>query len=229
MNNLLSHLESSVFSRINGSTKSTVLVKDVTILFQVPKTQQQKFTLLRKGIDLPLVIKSLNQIFETNADCQEILLIYENKNDNLNVEVNNTTVFFDNYQVALSINDLKDDMRLKIQFIRDNIRSKMSIGSLILNYRLNECMQKKIRQLSKIYSSWRPIRGDGNCYYRAIIFGFIEQIIINDRRYILYQFIDTLLKIEFNDDDKKDELVTHDRLLKSLFDAAGKFVAFLCY
>lgn len=35
----------------------------------------------------------------------------------------------------------------------------------------------KVEQLEKRYSTWRKIRGDGNCYYRCVIFATLEQIL----------------------------------------------------
>jgi ubiquitin thioesterase protein OTUB1 len=36
-----------------------------------------------------------------------------------------------------------------------------------------------LHELTTYYTYWRNIRGDGNCYYRAIIFGIIEKFIKN--------------------------------------------------
>ena len=33
------------------------------------------------------------------------------------------------------------------------------------------------RYLTKKYSSWRQIRGDGNCYYRAFLYAVCEQLL----------------------------------------------------
>lgn len=46
--------------------------------------------------------------------------------------------------------------------------------------------------LSASYSSWRRIRGDGNCLYSAFIFGFLERLTLNfdDFSILLEQIVD---------------------------------------
>jgi hypothetical protein len=43
--------------------------------------------------------------------------------------------------------------------------------------RCNKSIQQKIEQLNENYIGYREIRGDGNCYYRAVFCGIIEKII----------------------------------------------------
>ena len=36
-------------------------------------------------------------------------------------------------------------------------------------------MREQIEALADCYCGFRPIRGDGNCYYRAVGFSFLER------------------------------------------------------
>ena len=57
------------------------------------------------------------------------------------------------------------------------------------NVLLKNEMQKKFEAFENIIYKWRKIKGDGNCFYRAIIFRYLELIILN------------------NDIDKMEELI----------------------
>ena len=35
----------------------------------------------------------------------------------------------------------------------------------------------RVDELSMNYDSWRKIRGDGNCYYRAVAYSYLENLI----------------------------------------------------
>ena len=97
---------------------------------------------------------------------------------------------FNNYLLSFNTNDLL------------NLRTAISNSSLILNenskpnigffnslahllekaYNFNQTlktyMMGKYSMLSDDIYKYRPIKGDGNCFYRAVIFSFIEQIIL---------------------------------------------------
>jgi len=69
----------------------------------------------------------------------------------------------------------KEDDRLK----RVNVGMEEPLSSLLEEFRYNQGQQQQIRKLmgEEKYSRWRRIRGDGNCYYRAFMFGIIEYLI----------------------------------------------------
>lgn len=66
-----------------------------------------------------------------------------------------------------------------------NVGKRKDISSMEDECRFNAGNIGKIRQLSEDYSHWRPIRGDGNCYYRTVIYGALESLLANRdmRRY----------------------------------------------
>lgn len=55
-----------------------------------------------------------------------------------------------------------------------NVKPKAPIQALVAEYHESSSMRSKSAQLAQAYSHWRSIRGDGNCYYRAMIFGLLE-------------------------------------------------------
>lgn len=50
-------------------------------------------------------------------------------------------------------------------------------------------MKKKQRQFKPIIHYWRKIKGDGNCFYRAVIFSYIERIILSNNKQLLANLI----------------------------------------
>ena len=58
--------------------------------------------------------------------------------------------------------------------------------------------KKKLRNLYLILNSgfqwFRPILGDGNCYFRAVIFGVLEQVVISNRQKVYFPFLRRLLQ-----------------------------------
>jgi hypothetical protein len=53
-------------------------------------------------------------------------------------------------------------------------KERLPIESLQLVYKYNESFVEYAKAISKSYSSWRRVRGDGNCYYRAIGVALLE-------------------------------------------------------
>jgi hypothetical protein len=43
----------------------------------------------------------------------------------------------------------------------------------------NPVFVQKIDALSNLYSTLRRIRGDGNCFFRSFIFGYLEWLLMN--------------------------------------------------
>lgn len=54
--------------------------------------------------------------------------------------------------------------------------------SLFLEYAVgNPVFAKKIDSLSHSFSSMRRTRGDGNCFYRAFIFSYLEGLLLHSQ------------------------------------------------
>ena len=61
-------------------------------------------------------------------------------------------------------------------------------------FKFNESMKEKIDDMSEHYSGFRPIRGDGNCYYRAVSFSFLERALHGGEagKILLRDFLDRI-------------------------------------
>ena len=56
-----------------------------------------------------------------------------------------------------------------------NLLPRCSMVDLRDDYKYNKEMREQIEALADHYCGFRPIRGDGNCYYRAVGFSFLER------------------------------------------------------
>jgi hypothetical protein len=75
------------------------------------------------------------------------------------------------------LNDIKPKERVIFRSNKHNVGPKKEMRLLTQSYKNNNSMYQKFDSLCRTYFGWRSIRGDGNCYYRAIYFGLLEQII----------------------------------------------------
>ncbi|KAJ8341387.1 hypothetical protein SKAU_G00336780 [Synaphobranchus kaupii] len=57
------------------------------------------------------------------------------------------------------------------------VSKKLDVATL----RIEQPEDEKNKEISKHYSSIRRIRGDGNCFYRALIFGHLESLLQDER------------------------------------------------
>ncbi|XP_069494082.1 ubiquitin thioesterase OTUB2 [Ambystoma mexicanum] len=75
----------------------------------------------------------------------------------------------------------------------DLISEKFDFLSILNDHPGNRIYQRKIQDLSQRYASIRKTKGDGNCFYRALGFSYLETLIGNDRAEI-NRFKDIVLK-----------------------------------
>ena len=66
----------------------------------------------------------------------------------------------------------------------------------------NNSLKKKLESLNQNYFRWRKIKGDGNCFYRAIIFAYIEDLILKKNLFRLRDLI-----CDINEKMKDDRLI----------------------
>ena len=99
------------------------------------------------------------------------------------------------------------------------VRDRLPLTSIAGKDRFDYSLGDKIATLSNSYPGYLEIAGDGNCYYRAIIFGLIEQIISDpSKRKLLLRIRDLFGKLLFDG----LEFEQHAALLEALEDAAGE-------
>lgn len=81
-----------------------------------------------------------------------------------------------------------------------NLGERKSMYTLEDECRFNASKVEKIRQLTaKGYCSWRPVRGDGNCYYRTVIFGCLESMLSLGNMFRMSRMLQTLRNIHYEE------------------------------
>lgn len=79
-----------------------------------------------------------------------------------------------------------------------NVGELRTIEALEDECRFNAAKLQKIRHLAEGYDHWRPIRGDGNCYYRAVIYGALEALLALGDWQRWRQIVGVLAKLRFD-------------------------------
>jgi hypothetical protein len=81
-------------------------------------------------------------------------------------------------ELFMTIHQIKSGMQFCIaQHHHANLEPILSIRAQSVKERHNLAVSNIILELETEYNGYRKIRGDGNCYYRAIIFGVLEDIV----------------------------------------------------
>ena len=117
-----------------------------------------------------------------------------------------------------------NDSYVALRRIQENIGVLTPIESIPFKFSHNSVKIAKVQALADAYSGYRSVRGDGNCYYRAIFFSLIEQIISgcfddSEKRNESFKILhDVFCPLKF---EVKTESDFHKNLLKRLQEAAN--------
>mmetsp|Transcript_136512 Transcript_136512/g.323311 ORF Transcript_136512/g.323311 Transcript_136512/m.323311 type:complete len:347 (-) Transcript_136512:107-1147(-) len=92
-----------------------------------------------------------------------------------------------------------------------NVGHRCNIHTLEEECRFNPGKLEKIRRLAQVYSDWRSVRGDGNCYYRTVIFGALEALMASQDHQRLNQVMIALRQVHY---DCVAEQKCHNQMLQ---------------
>ena len=67
---------------------------------------------------------------------------------------------------TIGVTDLRTNDHLILCASKDNVGPKRKLEALAQNFKHNPALRAKVQSLAQAYVGYRPIRGDGNCYYR---------------------------------------------------------------
>ena len=169
-------LESFLYSKTNGG-KMNINKK---IKFITPKDASELFT------------KLLNKNKELTEEYLKKRIINQD-------EKNMITIFKDKYNETklkeLYSYILKCDYSLNKFYTSNNVNPLFSLKKLFeeMTYNTQSNIHinysEKFNKLNPIIYRCRKIKGDGNCYYRAVMFRYFEQIILNKNIILLKKII----------------------------------------
>mmetsp|Transcript_7963 Transcript_7963/g.23636 ORF Transcript_7963/g.23636 Transcript_7963/m.23636 type:complete len:417 (+) Transcript_7963:52-1302(+) len=91
-----------------------------------------------------------------------------------------------------------------------NLGPRVGIEALADECRFNAGKLAKVRRLAKAYEHWRPVRGDGNCYYRTVVFGALEALLAAGDR---FRVADALEQVSYA---SPREQRAHEEMLRRL-------------
>jgi hypothetical protein len=121
---------------------------------------------------------------------------------------------------VIDIADLNDFDCIEVRHIANcSVGGKFRLSSIASQNKFNSSMRSKINTLSNHYYGYRKIRGDGNCYYRAIIFGLLEQLIEHGNPIGFSKIHSLLTKVTYKEVMHNR---AHENLLFALLRASGK-------
>lgn len=67
------------------------------------------------------------------------------------------------------------------------ISEKCDILSILRDHPENRIYQRKIQELSKRFTSIRKTKGDGNCFYRALGYSYLESLLGKSREILKFK------------------------------------------
>lgn len=94
-----------------------------------------------------------------------------------------------------------------------NVGPRRDFRDLEDELRFNQGKLQKLKRLAKDYSNWRPVRGDGNCYYRSIIFGALEAFLATGAQNRYERIMLALSQVRYRVPSLQD---VHDQMLEVL-------------
>ena len=85
-----------------------------------------------------------------------------------------------------------------------NIGPLRKTKSLIEEYRYNKTLTQRYGMIAQKYPYFQAARGDGNCYYRSVIFSFFVQVCLSENDDILTPFLDNIDNQEYMEKQLND-------------------------
>ena len=182
------HLASSLYlnedeiKALESKTVSQKTIVDSIISQQTPNINQS--TIL--GLDN---MKSISQSMMKNDTGSSKITFNTEQGEFLQVQ-EKTKVTSDNMQkLKQQYISNKYDLKQKIlNEVKVNITFQSTVGLIsslehVLELSIgsnDEKIKKKYEIYKNVFSRWRKVKGDGNCFYRAVMFRYIELIILNN-------------------------------------------------
>ncbi|MBV95777.1 Ubiquitin thioesterase OTUB2, partial [Eschrichtius robustus] len=83
------------------------------------------------------------------------------------------------------------------------ISEKCDILSILRDHPENRIYQRKIQELSKRFTAIRKTKGDGNCFYRALGYSYLESLLGKSREILKQVALGAFSKTHCKENTKK--------------------------
>lgn len=87
------------------------------------------------------------------------------------------------------------------------VGEKEDILVLLEEYKQDEVYKLKVKDLSGKYKNIRRTRPDGNCFYRAFIYAYLERLFEDKEEYSRYLLFKSLLPLLFSKFGKELKII----------------------
>ena len=134
--------------------------------------------------------KQLSNKLIKNKKTEEYLEIRKNSNNENNynnifkafLEESNLKQFYQTIlNVKYSLNSINLNSNVSAMLTLEHLFEEIILKNQIINQNINnDDLDNKYNKLKPIIYKYRKIKGDGNCYYRAVMFRYIEKIILSE-------------------------------------------------
>lgn len=105
--------------------------------------------------------------------------------DHLNLKL---VLYEANFLSHLKLSSNQDSLKMVGSI--HNIKHYIKISSVLQDFELSdEILFDEASKIKELASSWRKIKGDGNCFYRAVMFGYLERILLTRDKQSLINLI----------------------------------------
>ncbi len=139
--------------------------------------------------------KLLSNKLNKNKEINEYLETRKNSIDEKNFKINfkpflDETNLGNYYQTILNVKysliSINSNNNVSPMFTIEHLFEEIISKSRLLNQYINDDeLNNKYNKLKPIIYKYRQIKGDGNCYYRAVMFRYIENIILSGNTALL--------------------------------------------
>ncbi|XP_045057506.2 ubiquitin thioesterase OTUB2 isoform X1 [Desmodus rotundus] len=82
---------------------------------------------------------------------------------------------------------MRPEPRMQSETSFNLISEKCDILSILRDHPENRIYQRKIQELSKMFTAIRKTKGDGNCFYRALGYAYLESLLGKSREILKFK------------------------------------------
>lgn len=208
-------------------SKGTTTIKDIALPVIIPQENLLFIHQIARDTDLNTlkisIIKKLNDLNIKTDFNKDDLSIFVSDEKGWNIRIGRKKMKKGSAAYDMSyLVTLPESSSIYVCCVYDSIRPRTQLdvlASRVDDYN-EDTVKKKINALQASYIGFRTILGDGNDYFRAIIFGLLEQIVTNQDVSKFYELYDVFLSVSYTH-IKINSI--HSKLSELFLSAGGKF------
>lgn len=234
-----SHLQkdkNKMFDEVLGvSVSSSSIKEDIFTTIVFPKLARKKAIVLQKGTPYDFIPDEIIRGLDV-ARRDLVLFALDEEGWSTPVRFRLREEGEQDLDEFIDLSEISSDSIIAIRSMKDTIGPKSLLHILFSNLQYDQIIRNNaMGSLSNIAVGWRPVIGDGDCYYRAVYFGLFENCILRNAREWLEVLLhcleditdDQIRSLRFPDVDVSEEeyedwIDNHNELIRIISLAAGE-------